>query len=151
MDYLSKRPTNGGQIMDKKIVLAGCIILDNKNRVLLIHRNTTNRVQWETPGGKIDEGEDPEQTAQREIEEEIGVSVEIIRELGRKEFEEDQYTMEYIWFLAKVQRGIPKIVEKDKYDGIKYFQWKELEHMKLMLSPNTQNLVDAYFAGKVTL
>ena len=46
-----------------KIALAGCVIKDDQDRILLIHRNTPKRTQWEIPGGKIEEGEVAEATA----------------------------------------------------------------------------------------
>jgi len=79
-----------------KLHLAGCVILDDKGKVLLLHRNTPARVQWETPGGKIDSGETPKECAIREIKEELGVNVKIIKQLGHKDFVEDDYVMGYI-------------------------------------------------------
>lgn len=133
------------------ITLAGCVILDEDNKLLLIHRNTPKRVQWETPGGKIEEGEDPTRTAEREAEEEIGVDIEIIKELGRKEFQEDTYTMDYIWYLTSIKSGELQLMEKDKYDDIKYFSWDELKGIRDQLSPNAKNLVDAYFAQEINI
>lgn len=123
-----------------KIALAGCIIYDDQGKILLIHRNTKKRVQWETPGGKIEENESPEQTAMREIKEEIGVGIEIIKNIGQKDFQEGDYTMKYIWFEAKIITGIPYLVEKETYDDLKYFSLEELK-LKTDLSGNTQNLL----------
>lgn len=134
-----------------KIILAGCVILNNKGELLLIHRNTPKRVQWETPGGKIEEGEDPRKTAEREAEEEIGVDIEIIKELGRKEFEEDTYIMDYIWYITSIKFGEPQLMEKDKYDDLRYFSWEELKSMKDQLSANAKNLIGAYLAKEIDL
>jgi len=41
----------------KTIHLADCIIQDKDGKILLLHRNTPKRTQWEIPGGKIKEGE----------------------------------------------------------------------------------------------
>lgn len=124
-------------------------MLDGEGRVFLIHRNTPKRTQWELPGGKIEEGEEPEQTAQREVLEELGVSVAIIKKLGEKSFEEDGYEMDYIWFLATIQDGIPTLKE-EKFDALKYFSWDELKN-KPALSANTKNLVEAYFTNGLNL
>ena len=50
------------------------VLLDDKDRVLLLwrHRFVQDRWGWELPGGLIDEGEEPAESAARELEEETG-------------------------------------------------------------------------------
>jgi len=43
----------------RKLQLAGCVIENNEGKILLLHRNTPERQQWETPGGKIEPNEEP--------------------------------------------------------------------------------------------
>jgi 8-oxo-dGTP diphosphatase len=140
--------------------LAGCIIPDSKGRILLIHRNTTKRRQWEIPGGKIDElvdgkivrsGRSAEETVRHELKEEVGVDVEISRKLGDREFSEDQYVMHYSWYLGEIVVGKPIIGEPDKYDDLQYFSQTQLSSMRDELSGNTRNFLDAWVAGEVTL
>lgn len=123
-----------------KIKLAGCVIKNSEGKILLLHRNTSNRNQWEIPGGKIDEGEDPEQTAKREVKEELGIDVEIFNKIGEKEFFEDGYAMDYIWYSAKIISGEPKLME-DKFDKFGYFSFDKLKEMKDKLSPNARNFI----------
>ena len=137
--------------MTKMITLAGCVIRNTEGKILVIHRNTPKRVQWETPGGKIEEGENPNQAAERELQEELGVKVEIIKKLGEKEFHEDDFTMHYTWFLARVISGTPKLIEPEKFDDMEHFSWEELTNIKDQLSANTKNLVDEYFAGNIQI
>lgn len=127
-----------------KIQLAGCVLENSEGKILLLHRNTPKRIQWETPGGKIEEGEDPIKTAQREVLEELNITVEIVNKLGEHEFFEGGYFMDYVWYKAVIRSGMPQIME-DKFDEIKYFSWKELKEMENKLSANTKNLVNAYF------
>lgn len=126
-----------------KIQLAGCVVY-NKGKILLIHRNSLQRVQWELPGGKIEKLENPEKAARRELLEELGIEVSIIKKLGEKKFQEDGYTMDYIWFLAEIIKGEP-ILKEDKFDDLRYFEWEELKDEKLILSANVKNLVHAHF------
>ena len=135
----------------KKLHLAGCIILNESSEVLLLHRNTPIRKQWEMPGGKLEDGEDHQTAAEREIEEEIGVVIEIVKKLGRKDFIEDEYVVTYTWYLAKVKKGKPTIMEREKFDDLKFISWSDLSKMNDQLSPNTHNLVEAYFSGKINL
>ncbi|REF00195.1 NUDIX hydrolase [Thermomonospora umbrina] len=53
---------------------AGVAAVDADGRVLLIwrHRFICDAWGWEIPGGRLEEGEDPAETAARELEEETG-------------------------------------------------------------------------------
>lgn len=58
------------------------VIVDERGRVLLLRRSEDRRYapgQWCWPGGKIEEGEAPEEALRRELREELDVEVEIIR------------------------------------------------------------------------
>ncbi len=57
------------------------VIIERDGKFLLIQRALDpNKGRWESPGGHVDEGETPKQTAEREMEEEIG-DVEIGEEI----------------------------------------------------------------------
>jgi 8-oxo-dGTP pyrophosphatase MutT (NUDIX family) len=55
---------------------ASAIVLDDADRVLLVHHNKLG--QWLYPGGHIDRNEDPAEAALREVAEETGIHAEII-------------------------------------------------------------------------
>lgn len=126
------------------------MIQDSKGRILLLHRNTSQRTQWETPGGKIERDEDPGKTAQREALEELGIEVKVISKAGKHEFIEDGYAMDYVWFNAKIVSGEPKPME-EKHDKAEYFSWDDLKKMSSDLSPNTKNLVATYLSNQLKL
>ena len=54
--------------------VAAVVVLDDRDRVLLMwrHRHVTDTWGWEIPAGRIEEGESPEEAAERETEEETG-------------------------------------------------------------------------------
>lgn len=131
-------------------IVAGCVILDREGKILLIHRNTPERVQWELAGGMVEPGEDPETAARRELEEELGVMVIIIRELGGADFSQEKGAMHYRWFLAEVFDGVPVLMEEE-YDDLRYFAWEELPAMKDEISANLVNLLAAYQKGEIVL
>jgi 8-oxo-dGTP pyrophosphatase MutT (NUDIX family) len=55
-----------------------CIVFENDK--VWLRKNERN--EWELPGGKLDEGEQPNQTAEREAFEELGVKVKADRLVG---------------------------------------------------------------------
>ena len=121
--------------------LAGALII-NKNRLLLMHRNTQNRVQWELPGGKLESGENPEKTVIRELMEELNINVKIEKYLGYKESEEDSIILKYHWYKCIIANDnvIPKLMEK-KFDDLKYFTKEDLNKCT-ELSSNMKILKD---------
>lgn len=56
------------------------IIFNDQKEVLLCHRQDYDL--WNLPGGAMELGETPEETIKRELKEEIGVDVEVIRLVG---------------------------------------------------------------------
>lgn len=63
------------------LVVAAAALVDADNRVLIAQRpqGKTFAGFWEFPGGKLDEGERPEDALVRELAEELGVAVEASR------------------------------------------------------------------------
>ncbi|MGH8176911.1 MAG: NUDIX hydrolase [Steroidobacter sp.] len=63
---------------------AAVVAIDDQNRVCLLrqYRHAANGWVWELPAGKIDDREPPLRTAQRELEEEAGVTAGEWRALG---------------------------------------------------------------------
>jgi 8-oxo-dGTP diphosphatase len=124
-------------IMDK-ITLAGCVILKN-NSILLLNRKKTG--WYELPGGKVDDGETVEIAAIRELKEELCCDVEIVRQLGIKDFEENGFVMTYVWFLSRLKDESQLLVgEPNKFDHFKWIPVSDLREHKL--SPNMLNLVE---------
>lgn len=68
-----------------RITTAAIVVRDDK--VLLVRRSVGAIAGlWEFPGGKVDEGETPEEGLVRELREELGVGAEVGRELARSSF-----------------------------------------------------------------
>jgi 8-oxo-dGTP diphosphatase len=136
-----------------RIQLAGCIIQNSEGKILLIHRSSPKRTQWEVPGGKVGDnikGETPEETVLREVEEELGIKIKILDKAGEHEFSEDGHTMDYAWYNVTIISGEPQPIEAN-HDKVGYFSWEELKMMDTELSSNLRNLVAAYFRGELKL
>ena len=61
--------------MAKLLLVAACALVDTDGRVLIAQRpqGKTMAGLWEFPGGKVEEGESPEETLIRELREELGI------------------------------------------------------------------------------
>jgi 8-oxo-dGTP diphosphatase len=60
----------------KILLVAACALVDADNRVLIAQRPADKSMAglWEFPGGKVEEGETPEDCLIRELREELGVT-----------------------------------------------------------------------------
>lgn len=66
------------------ILAASAVIRDESSRILLVQRaNMPDMGCWTLPGGRVDTGETLEQAAIREVFEETGLTIAIVRELGQ--------------------------------------------------------------------
>jgi len=64
-------------VASKIVLVAACALIDADGRVLIAQRPSGKPMAglWEFPGGKVEDGELPEQTLIRELKEELGITV----------------------------------------------------------------------------
>src|SRR5215475_15858085 len=70
-----------------KRVVAALILRDGKILVCQRTKHQTMPLKWEFPGGKIEEGEQPQDALRRELEEELGIDATIGDEVARIQHE----------------------------------------------------------------
>lgn len=109
---------------------AGGIILNNENKILLL--TIPERDIWSYPKGHMEEGETEEMAAKREILEETGYEVEIVKRLSDIAYI-NQETKEPIRIHMFLVHPISKINEGE--EGI-IKGWFSIEEAKNKLSPN---------------
>jgi len=81
-------------------VRATGVLIEN-NRLLLVNQKLSNNKNWSLPGGRVEPGETLEQALIREMKEETGLDVELIRMLYVCDVEASGNTVLHITFLTK--------------------------------------------------
>lgn len=112
---------------------AGVIIHNNK---VLTHKNM-NSNHYCLPGGRVEIGENSEQTIKREISEELGKEIQILDYITTIEnfFEMDNKKYHEIFFLYKIEftNEKDKKIEHTMYnkEGIEYLQYEWIDLDKI--------------------
>ncbi|GIV43839.1 MAG: hypothetical protein KatS3mg035_0962 [Bacteroidia bacterium] len=130
------------------IEAAGGIIKNSENQYLMIFRLG----KWDLPKGKIDPGESPEETAIREIEEEVNIPKDLLKIeklIGLTYhiyLQKNQYmvksTFWYDIFCSCENQTIKPQLEENITE-IRWFTKEEL--LKLDTYPSIQSILETYF------
>jgi 8-oxo-dGTP pyrophosphatase MutT (NUDIX family) len=108
---------------------AAVFVLDDKDNVLLFHRLKPGEEYYTVPGGGVDPGETPEQTAVRELKEETGLDVTLGEKIG--EFEADA-NYQY-FYISKSWSGTPALggeeLEKQSPANVYDLVWMPIKNI----------------------
>src|ERR1700722_7702395 len=98
------------------------VLLDKNNRVLLLwrHRFVQDRWGWELPGGLIDAGEEPKETAVRELEEETGYRAGRVEHLVSYQPMVGMVDSEHVISIGRAPGKVPGPVEEGEADRIEW-------------------------------
>lgn len=134
--------------MKNKEVRLGCgaLIVNENNEVLLLKRSVKTRDEygyWSQPGGAVDYGETVEHAIVREVKEEVGVKIKLIRYLCYTDQTKDTGAGHWvaISYLGKIITGEPKNLEPEKHKEMKWFP---LDKLPRKLSVTTRDSAHAY-------
>lgn len=102
------------------------IMINSQGKTLLL-KNTRNL--WELPGGRIEKGEQPEETLKREIREELGIEITIQRlnDTWIYEVFKEQYILIVTFEVTYEPKEEMKINEEHIDMG--WFTWEEIEQL----------------------
>lgn len=116
--------------MKNKLTHAGCVVFregSEQKRYLVI--SSSNGKDWVLPKGHIEKGETPEQAALRELEEETGLSGEIVHPLSIQNFQKNNKPFVIQYYLVRMTR------EKNKKNSEgRTLRWERKSSALLLLS-----------------
>ena len=129
----------GDRIGKSAQIRVGCsaLIFDQSGEKILLTRRSDNG-EWCLPGGGLDAGESAEEACVREVWEEIGLTVEVVRLIGiyttphRITVYKDGNRFQYISFSfeAKIVAGDPGL--SDEVTEVGFFTFAEVAQIDLM-------------------
>ncbi|WP_409304166.1 (deoxy)nucleoside triphosphate pyrophosphohydrolase [Peribacillus sp. SCS-155] len=110
--------------MKKNIHVVGAVIVEDE-KILCAQRGASKVLsfKWEFPGGKIEEGETPQEALQREIQEEMRCRVEIGEQIEHTVYEYDFGIVHLTTFYSRLIEGTPVLTE---HAAIKWLPVEEL-------------------------
>ena len=105
---------------------AAVVVIDDNFRVCLLrqYRHVAGQWLWELPAGKIDQAEDPLQTAQRELAEEAGLKAAYWQDLGRIYTSPGVFKEVIHLYLA---RGISSTSQQHEQEEVIEVQWLDFK------------------------
>lgn len=89
----------------KTIRVVAAIIVDN-GKIFATQRGYGDfKGGWEFPGGKIEDGETPEEAVVREIKEELDTEIEVVELLDTVEYDYPKFHLSMDCFICKIKSG----------------------------------------------
>jgi 8-oxo-dGTP diphosphatase len=90
------------------LVVAGIIVNGGSILVCQRHRSDAYGLQWEFPGGKVQEGEELKESLRRELAEELGIEAEVGAEVFRLRHQYPDRYVEVVFFAIEQYHGEPR-------------------------------------------
>ncbi|MEM7290397.1 MAG: (deoxy)nucleoside triphosphate pyrophosphohydrolase [Pseudomonadota bacterium] len=111
------------------LLVSACALIDADNRILLAQRPEGKSMAglWEFPGGKVEEGETPEDTLIRELSEELGIRTweSCLAPLSFASHAYEKFHLLMPLFICRKWEGIPKPRENQQLKWVRANQLRD--------------------------
>jgi ADP-ribose pyrophosphatase YjhB (NUDIX family) len=139
-------PKAGGIAMIEATSCGGVVIF--RGKVLLLYKNYKNKYEgWVLPKGTVEDGEQHEETAVREVREETSVTAHIVQYVGKSQytFNTPQNTVQkdVHWYLMMSDSYYSKPQREEFFMDSGYYKFHEAYHL-LKFANEKQILERAY-------
>lgn len=117
--------------MNTRFIEVVCLVLqDGAGKVLTTQRPADKRLAllWEFPGGKVENGESPEQALRREIQEELGIELGELEGLSAVDHHYEFGSIRLLPFSSRcLARPVLKLSEHEDARWINLDEWNVLD------------------------
>ncbi len=112
--------------------VVAAVVADPQGRVLVAQRPPHKHLalKWEFPGGKIEANESPEAALARELREELGIAIEIVRALPRFTHDYGDVAVAMIPFVCRLAAG-SAAPQPHEHAALRWVSVKELPTLDL--------------------
>ena len=119
-----------------------------RGKILTLYKSYKNKYEgWVLPKGTVEEGEEFQDTAIREVREETGVQASIVKYIGKSKYTfsipDDTVEKEVHWFLMTANSYYSKPQREEYFVDSGYYKFHEAYHL-LKFSNERQILEMAY-------
>ena len=132
-----------------------CAIILQKNKLLITQRgsDSDHPFLWEFPGGKIEEGESPENCIYREIKEELDTEIVILENMQAVQFDYGFKRIELIPFLCTSEKFQIKLTEHRQYKWIQLHEIEKTDFLEadklLFQNKKNQKILEKYLGKQM--
>ncbi len=120
-----------------------CALIEREGRVLIARRPAHKHLglKWEFPGGKVEPGEPPEAAIRREIQEELGCTVVVVRPLPAFSYDYRTVVIQMIPFVVRLAPASPEPIAIE-HSELAWPTLDELPHYDL--APADLPVIESY-------
>jgi len=112
-----------------KIIDVTAAIIEKDGKLLIAKRAKGRHMEnkWEFPGGKIEDGESPEECLRRELQEELGITTAIKNFIAESVFDYGDKTIRLLGYKAEYISGDFKLTAHDEIKWVSVEKLNEFD------------------------
>lgn len=129
-------------------------VVIHRGKILALYKTYKNRYEgWVLPKGTVEEGEEYEETALREVKEEADVNATIVKYIGKSQYNftvpEDVVTKDVHWYLMTADNYHSKPQREEYFVDSGYYKFHEIYH--LLKFVNEKQIVERAYSEYLEL